>query len=306
MILIQPLALENGNQVKKILLPVDFSDNSLNACRYALKIARTTKSVILVFHAYYSPALDLIELTGGKTRRKKLNEDVSLNLMLQAENEMGIFIEKIFRLPEYKDFNRNDLNTIVKLGSVKKEIRSVTEEFKPDLIVMGTHGKNNSVSSLLGSITVFAINKLHYPILAIPAPTIYSPAELKSIIYLTNFDETDFQSIKKLLELTGPIGVDIHCMHIGGGNEERKKIKLEGLVEYFKKAYNKSLITYHLLSLEEKKKIIPSIEDYLNSNGISMISLTHKQRNMLEKYFIPDFTKKIFHRINTPLLVFHP
>jgi nucleotide-binding universal stress UspA family protein len=298
--------LENNSQIKRILLPVDFSDNSLNACRYAMKIAHTAQSGILVFHAYYSPALDLIELTGGRTTRKRLTEDVELNLMSQAENEMDNFVKRIFNLPEAKDFKKHDLKTIVKLGSVKEVILSVAEEFQPDLVVMGTHGKNNSTPSLLGSITEFAIDKLHFAVLAIPAPTDYTPIDLKSIIYLTNFDETDFQSIKKLLELTGAIDVDIHCAHIGGGNEERKKVKLEGLVEYFKKAYDKSSIVYHLLSIDEKKKIISSIEDYIARNGIGMISLTHKQRNILMKYINPDLTKKIFYKIKIPLLVFHP
>lgn len=292
--------------MKKILLPVDFSDNSLNACRYALKIALTTKSGILLFHACYSPALDLIALTGGKNTRKRLTEDVGINLISQAEDEMSSFVKRIFKLPEAKGFKKTDLKKIVKLGSVKEVILSIAEEFQPDLVVMGTHGKNNSSSSFLGSITEFAIDKLHFAVLAIPAPIDYTPVDLKSIIYLTNFDETDFQSIKKLLGLTGAIGVDIHCAHIGGGDEERKKVKLEGLVEYFKKAYDSSSIIYHLLSIDEKKKVISSIEDYINRNGIGMISLTHKQRNILNKYINPDLTKKIFYKIKIPLLVFHP
>jgi nucleotide-binding universal stress UspA family protein len=296
--------LENNRAILKILLPVDFSENSLNACRYAFLISHYSPVEIVLFHACYSPALDLIELTEGKNVRRKLKNEVQVNLYAQAENELTSFKNKIMCLPEASFYKESDLQTTIKLGTVKENIQTVAQEILPDMVIMGTHGKDNT-NSFLGSITEFAIDKLGFPVLAIPSSSFYILSKINSILYITNFNESDFQSIKKLLELTQNLDMRIHCMHIGEGNIERKKLKMEGMIEYFKKAYNKYNIEFQLITVDEKKDIIPSIENYIEKNEISMISITHKQRNMLEKYLRLDLTKNIFNKIHIPLLVFH-
>jgi len=297
--------LETKHQIEKILVPVDFSENSLNACRYALKIALETKADIFLFHAVYSPAFDLIEMTGNKTTRKKLKENVEQKLLLEATPEMEKFIDSLTKLPEARKISNDEIKSLIQSGSAKEEILSFSKEYQPDLIIMGTHGKDKSAVSMLGSITEYAINKLSFPILAVPLSIDYS-ALPKSLLYLTDFDETDFHSIKKLLEFTTIFKMNIHCAHIGGGIEERKRAKLEGMIEYFKTAYNNSSIQYYLIIDDKKKNIVQLIQDYIQQHNIDIVSLTHKKRNLLKKYFTSDLTKKIFHKVKLPLLVFRP
>lgn len=298
-------ALKDQNKIQKILIPTDFSENSLNACRYAFIFAKNYPADLILFHAHYSPALDLIDLTEGKNIRKKLSDEVNSNLTNEAESDMQAFKLNILKLQEAEGFSENNIKTIIKLGSVKEEILSITHEINPDLIIMGTHGKNNAVTSFLGSVTEFVIDKLGFPVMAIPVTSVSKLNEMKSILYLTDFNEADFQSIKKIIELTDNLNIHIHCMHVGGGNDERKKVKMEGLIEYFNKAYNYSAISFKLLSVDEKKNVLPAIENYSYENEISIISVTYRQRNILEKYLKPDLTKRIFHRMEIPLLIFH-
>jgi nucleotide-binding universal stress UspA family protein len=297
--------LENVRQIKKLLLPVDFSENSLHACRYALQIAWQTQSEILIFHAYYSPAFDLIEMTGTKMTRRKLKENVNQKLLPEVTLEMIEFIKTLSTLPEAKNFKKDSFKYVIKPGSVKEELLTIAKEYLPDLVIMGIHGKNNNVEFMLGSITEYAINKLHFPVLAIPAITSKTSIEFNSIIYLTDFDETDFQSIRKLLEYTSVLKLNIHCIDIGGGTEQRKKLKMEGLIDYFKIVYYNCSIVCYLFSSEEKKNIIASIENYISKNNISMVSITHRKRNIIRKYLQPDLTKKLFENSRLPLLVFH-
>jgi hypothetical protein len=87
--------LENNTKYRKILLSTDFSENSLNACRYGMVLAKECPVELIIFHAAYSPALDLIKLTEGRNIRKKLIDEVSTGLFLETEIEMQNFKYKI-------------------------------------------------------------------------------------------------------------------------------------------------------------------------------------------------------------------
>jgi nucleotide-binding universal stress UspA family protein len=59
-------------KIKRILVPVDYSECSRFACRYAIKIACKLGVEIRLFHTYYSPAFDLIELAGAVQTQSQL------------------------------------------------------------------------------------------------------------------------------------------------------------------------------------------------------------------------------------------
>ena len=64
---------------KKILVPVDYSECSVLACRYAVQIACILGAEIKLVHTYYSPAFDLIELSGAVQTQTQLKEEVMVD-----------------------------------------------------------------------------------------------------------------------------------------------------------------------------------------------------------------------------------
>ena len=49
--------------IQKILVPIDFSDYSVNACRYAIGLAEKLNAEIKWMHVYYNPVVNSIPLT---------------------------------------------------------------------------------------------------------------------------------------------------------------------------------------------------------------------------------------------------
>ena len=66
--------------IKKILVPVDYSECSEFACRYAAKIACKLGGQIRFLHAYYTPSFDLIELSGTVQIQSQLKEEVTVKV----------------------------------------------------------------------------------------------------------------------------------------------------------------------------------------------------------------------------------
>lgn len=287
-----------------ILVPVDYSDYSINACRYAAKIAVKSGSKLVLFHAFYSPAFDLIELTGGIQTQQNLRADVTEKLIEGETEELKKFIKSLSQLPEFKQLPETRISHELKAGIAKDEIVFYSSEINPELVVMGTRGADKKAASILGSITENTIKKLNVPVLAIPEDYKFvGEDKLQHIVYLTDFDESDFVSIQKLMKFTELFDMTIHCLHIGDLNEQWESLKMEGLKDYFNKIYKKKQVQCHIL--DKKPDLLQSLDKYINENNINLLSLTHRKRKLIEKIFNPSMTKKIFYHAEIPLMVFH-
>ncbi len=296
--------MESLVEITKILVPVDYSEHSIQACRYALKIAVKANASIKILHSFYSPAYDLIELTGNKSTQKKLREEVTQKLITGEKEKMKEFIDLLSIHPEYQNTPAENIETVIIPGLAKEEIQLMVTKYLPHLVVMGTRGKDTKENSILGSITEFAIKKLKCPVLAVPLDyTFIGERNISNIAYLTDFDESDFLSIKKLMGFTNLFGLTIHCLHIGGKADKWEKLKMEGLRDYFRNSYETTKVECNILN--PRKNTLQSIDTYVRDHKINILSLTTRKRNLFEKVFKPSLTKRLFYHSNIPLLVFH-
>ncbi len=292
------------NEEGIILVPVDYSEYSTVACRYAANIARISGNKLCLFHAFYSPAFDLIELTGGLQTQQQLRADVTEKLIEIENDDMLKYISNLHQFKEFEQLDSTHVVFEIKAGLAKDEILSIASEINPEMVIMGTRGADKKTSSLLGSITEASIRKLKVPVLAIPEDYQFiDQKNINRLIYLTDFDESDFLSIKKLMRFAQYSKAEIHCIHIGPGKDKWEILKMEGLKDYFRKVYHKEFVECHIL--DNKPDLLQSLDKYVQENKINMISLTHRQRNLLDKILKPSLTKKIFYHSQIPLLVFH-
>lgn len=295
--------MESLVEISKILVPVDYSEYSILACRYALKIAQKTAASITVFHSFYSPAYDLISLTGNKTTQNKLWDEVTSKLMKEETKNINAFYKKITKQKEWQGFSESNIILEVKPGLAKDEIQKFANQYEPDLVIMGTRGVDKKENSILGSTTEIAIKKLKFPVIAIPEEyTFVGENNLEKILFLTDYDESDFISIKKLMGFARLMNLSIYCLHVGSKTGKWEKIKIDGLMDYFRSSYKDVEVYCEILSSGEN--ILTAIDNYVQRNKINIISLTTRKRNLLEKVIKPDLTHRLFYNSNIPLMIF--
>jgi len=297
----KPAIMENI--VKRILVPVDYSECSRFACRYAIKIACKLGADLRILHAYYTPAFELIELAGTVNTQSQLREDVTVNLdkteRETADNLVNDLKEYINDTCKGKVF----IDYEVVPGVPEDEILRYSESYEPDLIIMGTHGKGSGMNAIIGSVTAAVIGRTDFPVMAIPEKyTFVGEENVNNILYITEFDESDFLSLKKLISLTEQLDLNIHCAHIGEDLKSWDRIKMDGLMEYFRKSYNKTQVDYSFLN---QNNLLVDIDKLVAEKKINIISITSSRKNIFEKLFRPNITKTLFYHTSIPLLVFH-
>jgi len=295
--------LISEQKIKRILVPVDYSECSRFACRFAVKIACKLGAEIKLFHTYYSPAFDLIELAGAVQTQSQLREEVTTNLEDSEKETMNGFIQG---LREYvKDCGMPEVKFAYELapGVPEDEIIRYCDSYMPDMVIMGTKGKGTGVGSIMGSVTASVINRIAYPILAIPEKyTFVGEKNLKNVLYVTDFDESDFLTLKSLMSLTDQLDLDIHCVHIGNDPNSWDNIRMDGLMEYFRKSYGKTQVSYSFIS---QKNLLDDLDQLIRTRSINILSLTAHRQSIVNKLFKPNITKKLFYHSSIPLLVFH-
>jgi nucleotide-binding universal stress UspA family protein len=290
-------------KIQKILVPVDYSECSVSACRYAMKIAGKVGAELKIFHAYYSPAFDLIELAGAVQTQSQLKEEVTVNLEQSEKESAAQFVSELKETFTSSGLPQVVVSTEITPGVPGDEIIRFSEAYEPDLVVMGTHGKGSGVASIMGSVTAAVISRIAFPIVAVPDKYIFvGERNIKNVMYVTEFDEYDFQSLKKLMNLTEQLDLDIHCVHISESPGSWDQVRMEGLMEYFRKSYGKSRVTYSFIN---QKNLLEDLDQLIKDQNINILSLTSHRRNIIDRLFRTDMTKKLFYHTGIPLLVFH-
>ena len=136
-----------------ILCPVDFSEHSALALRYALKLADLTGghlTIVTVVDAFLDAAS---EASGNRATFTE-----------QTQQEIQKLLARI--APD----RREPVGIAVQVGDPAEEILKQSDECAADLIVMGTQGLEGAKRLVFGSTTEAVLREARVPVLAVPAP----------------------------------------------------------------------------------------------------------------------------------------
>ena len=69
-------AIHKIRVIRRIMVPVDFSDISFNACRFAISLAAKYKAEVKLVHVFYNPAIDVSPYADHYSYQIKLVESL--------------------------------------------------------------------------------------------------------------------------------------------------------------------------------------------------------------------------------------
>lgn len=139
-----------GEEIKKILVPIDNSSNSIRGLKKAIYLARQCGASITAFHVLELPMRSVIRITNSMLENgiKKADRIISKSIRASDKEEMGV------------DFKTTS-------GRPGSEIVKYAQKNKFDLIVIGSRGLGSSKELLLGSVSSYVIHKSKTPVLLI-------------------------------------------------------------------------------------------------------------------------------------------
>jgi universal stress protein A len=139
--------------IKKILVPIDFSECSKKALRYAVALARQFQAEILCLH--------VVEIPYGAGEAGLVVEMQTFRKHLHTESQRA--------LAEMVRAEARELSAKASLrsGAPHHEIALAAEESQADLIVISTHGRTGLGRFFLGSTTERVVRHAPCPVLVV-------------------------------------------------------------------------------------------------------------------------------------------
>jgi universal stress protein A len=142
--------------IRRILVPTDFSDNSLAAVRYAVEIAVRFGSELVLLHVVSDMALvlpDAVMPTPVVTPdldQLTTNAKTSLTNLIASEN-----------------LARLNPKAEVRIGAPAVEIDAAAKDLKCDPICVSTHGRTGLSHLLMGSVAEKIVRHAPCPVLIV-------------------------------------------------------------------------------------------------------------------------------------------
>lgn len=144
--------------IKKVLVPIDFSDYSKSALKYAVNFAKSFKAEIILIYVV-EPIIYPPDFSMGQIAMPTINTD--------WDNRAK---EELDKLAKNEITNNGKVKTIIKTGKPFAEIIEAAKEEDIDLIIISTHGHSGVEYILFGSTAEKVVRKAPCPVLTLREP----------------------------------------------------------------------------------------------------------------------------------------
>ena len=277
--------------MKNILLPTDFSSNSLNAIQYGVELLKNEECIFYLLNTFRVPYVDNDELMNYNVQKLQVLEDV---LFKSSQKELKAVAKKIKFSSDHEFKLLSDYNLFV--NSIKQTI----EEYHIDLIIMGTKGATGAKEIFMGSNTGDVIMKTDCNVLAVPNQATFKIP--KEIVFPTDFrllyNEGELDILRKMVIQNSS---KIRILHVQNEEslDEEQKVNKKDLIRYF----DDLNYSFHTLTNTDFES---AVHCFTQSRGdIDMIAIIAKHYNIFQRLFFKPKVEDLSFHTKIPLLVLH-
>ncbi len=261
--------------MKTVIIPIDFSETSLNAARYAAQmLSGKTEAHIILFNMY------------------EHDDDFDIH---------GAYLESLKKELEWND--DKDIECVREKGDdLIDSVERLAYQKSATLIVMGITGKSGWKQALVGSNTLKIAEKDVCPVLIIPADAKFNG--IKNIALASDFIDVEATTpaghISAVLEM---FNANLHIVNVDSeihvALTEEKKVEKEKMRGLFQK-FNPEFYFIGTTDFTE------TIEQFAADQSIDMIVTVPHYHSFYGKVFGGSNTKKLVYHSTVPVMAAYP
>ena len=276
-----------NNKIANILVPLDFSESSLNALETAIAIAKQQKAKITLLNVVDSSFMF------GFKGVYYISEKTIDSIIDVSERMLNPIMQKL-------NEEHGLCSTMeVKVGLVPQCIARAASKNDVDLIIMGTHGTSGVRKYFLGSIAQNVIKISSCPVLTIPSNQKW--LNFNKILFPIRPIRGAIEKYDFLQKLIAPTSASIDILILASTFDEKEKELLKGLVKKLKTKVARDKIKISG-SLKVGKKMSGSVLKASKSIEADMIVVTSNISSDFKQFFIGPFEQRIVNHATIPVL----
>ncbi len=257
-----------------VIVPVDFSDTSLNAARYAAKLLVGHPGVeMILYHMYVKPNEEENSVENIENLKNELLQTDTVNIT--TFTEMG--------------------------GDFVEELEKLTRHRQADLVIMGITGRSSLAQIFMGSNALKMAENKFCPVMIIPPNCQFR--EVKNVLLTSDLKDvmgtTPSVPIKQVLKTFQP---KLHVVNVNEDTYIALSEEHENEKEKLKKMFEEFDPEFYFLRLFD---VDEAINEFANDKNIDLIINIQKEHSRFYRFFKSSHTKALAYQSTIPVLVVH-
>ena len=278
--------------MESVLCLTDYTNNSTQTFRFALRIAQVLHIELLLVHVFDTPSPTLEE------------EEILIPGSSGPLHEM--YLSELQRLKAFaadhggEALSQASIRYFVSGGSPRERVLEIMQAHNIVLTVMGMRNKKGLADRIFGTLAHKMIDQAPCPLLLIPPETGFRA--IRSIAYATDFSYDNINAIELLLRWCDAFDAALYLLHFSGVREEysRAEAIMERIVHTFDEEYHEKRISFSV----QEGGVIEGIERFIAANPVDIIAMTRHSRGLWEKWTETSLAKNLAESVPIPVLIF--
>jgi nucleotide-binding universal stress UspA family protein len=277
--------------IKKILVPIDFSETSLLAIEHAAFTAQLFKAELILLHVIEKhwenfnivvPKISVTKPSGIVNEVEKRLEDIAFDI----ESRYGVKSE-----------------CITADGTIFKEILDIKKEYQVDVIVMGTHGVSGFVEFFLGSNAYKITTLAECPVLSVQVHS--KKLGFTNIVLPIDNSAHSRQKVHHAVVLANHFGAIINIVGLIDTISESEKHQLESKVKQVEEFLTQSNIAHTTKNVSGSNQAKLTLE-YATEIDADLIVIMGDQEENLTGRLLGAYAQQIVNHSKIPTLTIPP
>ena len=272
--------------MKRILVPIDFSEYAENALKAAAFFAKKNNSEIFLLH--------LLELPGQMN--DAMTSGSSIPEVMLFINKANDLLQKITEQPYLEGVK---ISTSVQFEKAFSGIMSFSKINKIDLIIMGSHGTSGIEELLIGSNAEKVVRLSEIPVLILKKDI--NQARFDNFVFASDFSEEVKKPFQKMIEFAQIFTAKISLVMIATPNSFKNTIDSEKKMKQFVKNFDIQNYSLHIFNDTNIENGIINFSKKINAD---LIGLCTHGRTGLAHFFNGSISEDLVNHATKPVITF--
>ena len=258
----------------RVIIPVDFSETSLNAARFTARMLSGKKDAVAILYHNYESADDY---------------DICINYLESLKKEfLQLEVESVELVHE---MGGDLIDNVVRFGHT----------LRATLVVMGITGKSAIRQAMFGSNTLRLIDKNLIPVMIIPPDATFKG--IHNVAFASDFknveDTTPAPLISSVLEMFEPV---LHIVNVQKEIYVSITKEMQAEKEKLQEMFSRYKTEFYFIT---RADFFGAMDDFVNDYKIDVLITIPKHQSNSTSIFKSTHTKRLAYHSHIPVLAAH-
>ncbi|NDK56335.1 universal stress protein [Pontibacter fetidus] len=267
------------NQVKRILVPINFDEVSEKLLKYAGHLAKALDAEVLLVHATQSTDLTFTQQ----------------NRLIQALRTFG---ERVLLRHHETGTGFTRFECLVRPGTLRNCIKTIVQDYYVDMVVMEACPVPEGEQQLANHASAI-MELLSCPVLTLPLQVQFQ--KLNHLVFATDFTDRDVSVLKRIADFVKQVNAQLTMVQLYSAAERNARAKIKMAMREVQLLLEGYDVTYKLL---EEEDMLEGISDFAEQQEADLLILATQDNYLMQRLFSNTYVKTQAYHTQIPLVTF--